>query len=103
MTHAGISRRMAVVIVSVPGAFVEPQLETAWPILLVVFYELILREAIDDHEQHQLRQGLAGWSAHLARGRLGGSNVVAATSAYDDSFAAVFMFSPSCPAAANTS
>src|SRR4051794_25512558 len=61
---------MAVVIVSVPRAFLAPPLETAWPILIVVFYELLLRETVHDHEQDQLRHRLAAWAGDLRRSRL---------------------------------
>ncbi len=70
MTDAGIGRRMAVVIVAVPRALVEPQLEAARSVLVVILYQLLLRETVDDHEQDKLRQRLAARSAHLSRARL---------------------------------
>src|SRR4029077_13364754 len=59
MTDAGIGRGMAVMVVAVPAAFVEKQLETAVAVEIVILDELLLREAVDHHTQHELRGRLA--------------------------------------------
>src|SRR5262245_22692052 len=63
MTDAGVGRGMAVVVVAVPAALVEKQLETALHVLIVVPDQLFLRKAVDNQEQDQLRRRLPAGSA----------------------------------------
>ena len=65
MTNTRIGRRVAVMIVAVPCALVEEQLEAAVSILVVVLDELLLRESVDDHEQHKLRRRFAAGSVSI--------------------------------------
>src|SRR6185503_16150915 len=59
MPDAGIGRGMAVMVVAVPTALVEKQLEASIAIEIVIFDQLLLRKAVDHHEQHELRGRLA--------------------------------------------
>ena len=63
MTDAGIRRGMTVMIVAVPAALVEQQLETPLRVLIVIFDEFLLREAVDHHEQDEFRHCFAARSA----------------------------------------
>ena len=56
---------MAVMVVAVPAALVEKQLEAAIAVEIVIFDQLLLREAIDHHEQHELRGRLAARCARV--------------------------------------
>ena len=62
VADAGISCGMAVVIVAVPGAAIEQRPEAALTVLVVVFDQLLLREAVDHHEQDKLGWRLAARS-----------------------------------------
>src|SRR5439155_5387915 len=46
-------------IVAVPAALVEQQLEATLRVLIVIFDKLLLREAVDHHEQHEFREWLS--------------------------------------------
>jgi hypothetical protein len=70
MTGRRLGRRVAVVIVAVPSAAIEQEPEALFAVEIVVFDQLLLRQAIDHHEQHQLRRRLAGRAAS----RLGGGS-----------------------------
>ena len=59
VTNASIGRGVAVMIVAVPAALVEQQLEAALRVLIVIFNKLLLREAVNHHEQHELREWLS--------------------------------------------
>src|SRR5213080_5209476 len=59
MTDASIGRGMAVMVVAVPAALVEQQLEATLRVLIVIFDKLLLREAVDHHEQHEFREWLS--------------------------------------------
>src|SRR5262245_13616262 len=50
---------MAVMVVAVPAALVEQQLEAALRVLIVIFDKLLLREAVNHHEQHEFWQWLS--------------------------------------------
>jgi hypothetical protein len=50
---------MAVMVVAVPAALVEQQLEATLRVLIVIFDKLLLREAVDHHEQHEFREWLS--------------------------------------------
>src|SRR4051794_7734388 len=62
MSYAGVRGRMTVVVVAVPSAAVEQEPEAALAILVVVFDELFLREAVNHHEQDELGRRLAAGS-----------------------------------------
>src|SRR3954447_23377751 len=65
MPDAGIGRGMAVMVVAVPTALVEKQLEASIAIEIVIFDQLLLREAVDHHEQRELRGRLAARCARV--------------------------------------
>src|SRR5437660_869800 len=50
---------MAVMVITVPAAFVEQKLEAALCVLIVIFDKLLLREAVNYHEQHEFRERLS--------------------------------------------
>ena len=56
---------MAVMIVAVPAALVEKQLETAIALEIIILDQLLLREAVDHHEQYELRRRLAARRAGI--------------------------------------
>src|SRR5262245_43043408 len=49
---------MTVMVVAVPATLVEQQLEAALRVLIVIFDELLLRETVNHHEQHEFREWL---------------------------------------------
>src|SRR6266498_3353475 len=59
MTNACVRRGMTVMVVAVPGALVEQQLEATLRVLIVIFDKLLLREAVNHHEQDEFREWLS--------------------------------------------
>src|SRR2546426_12564630 len=54
---------MTIMVVAVPAALVEQQLEATLRVLIVIFGKLLLREAVNHHEQHEFREWLSARSA----------------------------------------
>src|SRR3989442_1769289 len=51
---------MTVMVVAVPAALVEQQLEATLRVLIVIFDKLLLREAVDHNKQHEFGERFAG-------------------------------------------
>jgi hypothetical protein len=68
MADAGIGGGVAVMVVTVPPAFIEQELEAAVAVEIVVLDQLVLGEAVDHHEQYELWRRLPAWCARVLRG-----------------------------------